>query len=127
MQTPAKRPRFLHLLKIAMPVTAIASFAHRVSGALLVLASPFLIYALQVSLRDPGGYARVRDVLLVGPGRVVVVLLAWALAHHFLAGLRFLAQDLGFGFALHTARLSAWAVNLGGVALLVLAAWRMWA
>ena len=110
-----------------MPVTAVASFAHRISGALLIVASPFLIYALEVSLRDPAGYARVREALLVGWGRLAVVVLAWALAHHLLAGLRFLAQDLGFGFGLRPARLSAWGVNLAAVALLALAAWQVWA
>lgn len=127
MQAPAKRPRFLHLLKIAMPVTAVASFAHRISGALLIAATPFLIYALEVSLRDPAGYASVHETLLDGPWRVAVVVLAWALAHHLLAGLRFLAQDLGIGFSLRPARLSAWGVNLAGLALLAFAVWQVWA
>lgn len=126
MQAPTNRPRFLHLLKIAMPVTAVASFAHRVSGALLVLAIPASIYTLQVSLRDASGYGYVRDVLVDGPGRLVMVLLAWALTHHLLAGLRFLAQDLGVGFKLRGARLSAWIVNVVGVLMLALVAWGVW-
>lgn len=126
MLAPAKRPTFLHLLKIAMPVTAVASFAHRISGVLLVLASVPLIYTLQLSLRDPAGFARVHALFSSGGGRLLLAVLSWALAHHLLAGLRFLAQDLGFGLALRAARLSAWCVNVCGILFLAFALWRVW-
>jgi succinate dehydrogenase / fumarate reductase cytochrome b subunit len=47
----------------------------------------------------------------------VAFLLAWALAHHLLAGVRHLLTDISVGSTLSRARRSAWAVNLGGVAM----------
>ena len=70
-----KRPKFLHLLKIAMPVTAVASFAHRVSGLLMVLATPALIYTLEVSLRDAAGYAQVQHWLAQPLFRLLLIVL----------------------------------------------------
>ncbi|MDE2090071.1 MAG: succinate dehydrogenase, cytochrome b556 subunit, partial [Gammaproteobacteria bacterium] len=54
--------------------------------------------------------------------RVAAVLLAWALVHHLLAGLRFLLIDVDMGVQLRAARISAWLVNLCGLAALIAAA-----
>ena len=110
-----KRPKFLHLLKIAMPVTAVASFAHRVSGLLMVLATPALIYTLEVSLRDAAGYAQVQHWLAQPLFRLLLIVLCWALLHHLFAGVRFLIQDVGLGLQRVSARRSAWLVNLAAL------------
>ena len=52
----------------------------------------------------------------------VAIVLAWALAHHMLAGTRHLLSDIDIGSQLPAARRSAWIVNLGGVGVALLAA-----
>lgn len=116
------RPVFLNLLRIRMPVGAVLSFAHRVSGLLLFLAIPFLIRVLKLSLESPQGYAQATAVFSSVYARVAAVLLAWALVHHLLAGLRFLLIDMDRGVQSRAARLSAWVVNLCGLAALIAAA-----
>lgn len=118
----SSRPKFLNLLKIRMPVMAIASIAHRVSGALLFLATPALIYGLSLSLRSAEDFAAV--VVWFGHPAVQLfaLLLAWALFHHLFAGIRYLLMDLNVGIELPAGARSAWLVNAAAVVLTVILA-----
>lgn len=117
-----KRPVFLNLLQIQMPVGALTSITHRVTGVLLALGTPGAIYVLDLSLRGPQSYQQVVGLLEAPAVRVLLIVLAWALAHHLLAGVRHLFSDIDIGSQLRAARCSAWIVNLGGVAVALLAA-----
>ncbi len=105
-----------------MPVTAVASFAHRVSGALLFLSTPFLIYALARSLRGPESFAAIRYWLSGPLGGFVLFVLWWALLHHLFAGVRFLLMDLDIGIDLNAGRASAWLVNVAALIVALLTA-----
>lgn len=123
MPPHANRPVFLDLRRIRLPVNAVVSILHRLTGALLVLLIPALIYALQLSLSGPKGFARVSDLLTGWPARLLAVVLLWVLVHHLVAGARFLALDLDLGVGRPAFRRSAWAVVLGApVAALALGA-----
>ena len=87
------RPVFFDLRRIGEPVTAVVSFGHRVSGVILALLIPVAAWLLQRSLRDSEGFAEVGAMLSTTAGRIVVVLVIWALAHHLLAGVRHLLFD----------------------------------
>ena len=117
-----RRPVFFDLTKIEMPVGALTSITHRVTGMLLVVGVPFCIYLLDVSLQGPVGYSQVVTILDQVPVKGVLIVLAWALAHHLLAGTRHLLSDIDIGSQLPAARRSAWVVNLGGVLVALLAA-----
>ncbi len=107
-----RRPKYLNLFKIHQPIIAVISVAHRISGILLVLLTPVLIYGLQRSLHDAQGFAAVRSWFDALPVRVVLLVATWALSHHLFTGLRHLYLDMGWGTALRPARRSAWAVGL---------------
>jgi len=120
MLTKSRRPKYLNLIKINLPITGIASILHRISGVLLFLSIPFLIYALSLSLRSPESFAQVQaffDNMLI---RALGLMLVYALAHHFFAGIRFLLLDLDIGLDLKTARASALAAILAGLTIFVL-------
>ena len=117
-------PVFLNLLRIRFPVGAITSIAHRLSGLLLFLSFPVLVYWLDLSLRDPAGYAEARACLHAGWARMASVVIVWSLLHHLFAGLRFLLIDLGIGVERIPARRSAWVVN--GLSLLLVLAYIGW-
>lgn len=117
---PETRPVYLDLRRIRQPVTAIASIGHRISGVLLFLSIPLVIWMLERSLQSPQGYVQVIAMFDHGMVRLVTVLLVWAAAHHFFAGIRFLLLDVELGIGLRAARSSALAVNvLGAVAVLL--------
>jgi succinate dehydrogenase / fumarate reductase, cytochrome b subunit len=117
-----QRPAFFNLLQIQMPVGALTSIAHRITGMLLAVGIPFGIYVLDVSLQGPHGYAQVIAMLGNWLGKSTLIVLAWALAHHLLAGIRHLLSDVDIGSQLPAARRTAWVVNVGGVAVALFAA-----
>ena len=117
MIQPSPRPVFLDLTKIAMPVGALTSIGHRISGIVLTASAPVAVYVLALSLRDANGWAQAAALFAQPVFKAGVVISAWALAHHLLDGVRHLLTDFGIGASLPVARRSAWLVNLGGLVL----------
>ena len=113
-------PVFLNLAQIRFPIGAIASIAHRVSGVLLFIALPVLAALLHASLRSEADFASVRGLLSSPLSLVVAGVLAWALAHHVLAGIRHLLMDVGIGSELERARASARLILVAAPALALL-------
>ena len=111
-----KRPKYLNLLKIKMPVAAVVSIGHRISGFLLVIAIPFIIYAFELSISSAAAY----DSVIMALGHPLIqgtlILLAWSFSHHFFAGIRFLLIDIDVGVSRSASRFSAWLVH--GLAIL---------
>lgn len=122
----APRPVFLNLLQIKMPVGALTSIAHRVSGVVLAISVPAALYLLSLSLHSEEGFKHALSLAGSLPVKVTGVLLAWALAHHLLAGIRHMLSDAGIGAPLRTARKTAYAVNIGALALAALTAGLLW-
>lgn len=114
-----KRPVFLDLTRIRMPIPAIVSILHRLTGLLLILIIPFLLCLLDISLSGPEGYTRAMNLspvaLLIG------LFVVWGLFHHLFSGIRFLLIDLDIGVGREASRSSALAVlAAGALATLVL-------
>ena len=106
---------FLKLLEIRFPIGAIASIGHRISGVVLAVALPFLVAAFDRSLNSEQAYRQALAAMRSPPGRLGILLLCWALAHHLLAGTRHLLMDADIGSSLPTARKTAWIVLAGGL------------
>ena len=104
------KPIYLNLLQIRLPVPGFMSILHRASGAFLTLAIPLAIYALDLSLRGPEGYARAHLLLDGWFAKLILLGLLWALLHHLFAGVRYLLLDLDVGIDKPRYRQSAWAV-----------------
>lgn len=114
---PRKRPFFLNLIALRLPIGGVVSILHRLSGALLSLLVPALLYVLWRSLRSPADYAAVAGFLSSGFGWLIGLGLLWALLHHFFAGLRHLGLDFGLGEGRARARQTAW-LSLGSAIFL---------
>jgi len=111
-----KRPKFLALHQIRLPLPGMVSILHRLSGALLFLALPLLLWILQCSLRSINTYTELIDNLQHPASKIFLLLVLWAFLHHFCAGIRYLAIDLQFASSLARARSSSrWvlAISLG--------------
>ena len=112
------RPVNLNLFSIKWPVTALVSIAHRISGVLLFLAMPALLYLLELSLSSEAGFRQAGAMLSAPIPRLLGWLLAVALLYHLIAGCRHLLMDIGFGETWRGGKAGAQAV----VALSALAA-----
>lgn len=120
------RPVFLNLTRIQMPVGALTSIGHRISGVLLAASVPIAAYLLALSLRDAAGFAQVKALFGQFAVKAAAVIVVWALAQHVLGGVRHLLSDFDVGSPLRVARRSAWFVNLAGVAVALFAAGVLW-
>lgn len=101
------RPKHLALLKISLPLPGIVSILHRVSGLLLFLSLPFLLWLLQSSLRSIETWTMLANLVHMPLVKLVILGLAWAFYHHLCAGMRYLFLDFHIGIDLPKARLSS--------------------
>jgi succinate dehydrogenase / fumarate reductase cytochrome b subunit len=124
--TGKKRPAYLDLRRIKLPLPGMVSILHRISGALLFLALPFLLYVFQASLSSPAAFSSLKQGLSHPLAKLAMLLLAWAAFHHFFAGLRYLALDMHVGAELRQARRSSKLVLAGSLALTVLTGIKLW-
>lgn len=114
MTMTSRRPVYLNLLKIKLPIAGFMSIIHRATGMFMFLALPYLIYLLDLSLSGPAGYAEALDSLHGFVGMVFVFLIMWSLAHHLLAGIRYLLIDVDKGVEKEMARQTALGVTVAG-------------
>ena len=112
-----RRPVFFNLTQIAMPIGAIISITHRITGVLLAFGIPCAVYLFQLSLQDESGYLRVATLLGHFPLKALAAVFIWAFSYHLLAGIRHLLGDMGVGSHLRGARFSAWLVSCGAAAI----------
>lgn len=111
------RPKYLNLIQIRLPLPALVSILHRVSGAVLFLLLPLLLTWFEMSLESPQAFARFQSVSSHWAIKLILFGVAWAYFHHLCAGIRHLALDLDYGTELAAARASSWAVLAVSVVL----------
>jgi succinate dehydrogenase / fumarate reductase cytochrome b subunit len=88
------------ILKYRLPPAGMVSIAHRVSGVLMFVLLPFVVWLFDVSLTSEVSYERFSSAFVAGlwifPAwfvKLVTLALIWAYLHHFVAGLRHLWMD----------------------------------
>ena len=104
--TAKKRPEFRNinaftdLPSYRLPAAGIVSILHRVSGAIMFLLMPFIIWMFDTSLSSEISFGKFKAAFNVGmlglPGmiwKLVALALIWAFLHHSIAGLRHLWSD----------------------------------
>ena len=119
MNSTAKRPRFLDLTKIRLPLPGIVSILHRISGVLMILAIPFCIWLLELAVTDQAAFsqaAAVADSLLF---KLAAAVILWSLCHHLVAGIRYLLLDIDVWIERKQARQSAVGVFIVSIVLTI--------
>jgi len=120
------RPKYLNLFQIRLPVPALISILHRVSGAALFLFIPLLLMLFELSLESPQTFLRFKAVFSYWAFKLVLIGLIWAYLHHLFAGIRHLALDLHYGIGLPAARASSWVVLVGAIVLTAVIGVKLW-
>lgn len=121
----AKRPEFRNINPFTdlpgyrLPLAGLVSILHRISGAIMFLLLPFIIWIFDVTLSSEISFARFKHVFNVGlnlspqwliPGwffKLVALLLIWAYLHHLIAGLRHLWMDINHAVTMEFGKNSA--------------------
>jgi succinate dehydrogenase / fumarate reductase cytochrome b subunit len=119
-----KRPVYLDLIRIRLPLPGFVSILHRISGAVLFVCLFWLLWLLDASLASEAKFEAMRAAVAHPFAKIVLIGLAWAFLHHFCAGIRYLFLDADMGVDLATARASSWVVLGVSIALTaVMGAW----
>ena len=120
-----KRPEFRNINALSdlpsyrLPAAGWVSILHRVSGVLMFLLMPFIIWMFDTSVSSEISFARFKAAFEGGlafvPGwfiKLVVLALIWAYLHHFIAGLRHVWMDVS-----HKAVSKSWGMSSAKVTL----------
>jgi len=120
MTLKKKRPKNLDLMTIRLPLPGILSILHRVSGAVLFLLLPVLLWLFESSLTSPETFDVFKSIAAHPLVKLILLGLIWLYLHHFCAGIRYLLLDLHKGIDLESARLSSKIVFAVSIALTLL-------
>jgi succinate dehydrogenase / fumarate reductase cytochrome b subunit len=130
--TLKQRPVYknIHITQIAsyrLPPAGLVSILHRVSGALLFVLLPFIIWMFDTSLTTEISYDRFTSAFVAGIGvlpgwfiKLVGLGLIWAFLHHLIAGVRHLWMDMTHSVSKEQGHGSA-VITLGSSLLLTVA------
>jgi len=104
-KTPRPVFRNIHVTDIVsyrLPPAGIVSILHRISGAVLFLLMPFIIWLFDTSVSTEISYDEFRSIFTAGcagglmPGwffKLIALAIIWAYLQHFIAGVRHLIMD----------------------------------
>jgi succinate dehydrogenase / fumarate reductase cytochrome b subunit len=116
---PPERPVYRNiglrdLPSYRLPPSGIVSILHRVSGALMFLLLPFVIWLFDTSVTSEVSYETFTSAFVAGIGvvpgwfvKLVALALIWAYLHHFVAGIRHLWMDMTHSVTKELGHLSA--------------------
>ena len=105
------------LTSYKLPWSGKVSILHRVSGAVLFLSLPFILYLFDKSLTSELSFFTFSEVVGHPLIKLILLCLIWAFLHHFCAGIRFLALDLHKGIEKHQIQKSAVSVLVVSLSL----------
>ena len=106
-QLAKKRPEFRNINALTdlptyrLPAAGIVSILHRISGLIMFLLLPLLVWMFDTSVSSEISFAKFSAAFTVGLGfvpavlvKVVVLSLIWAYLHHAIAGVRHVYMDV---------------------------------
>ena len=114
---PYGRPLSPHLQIYRWPITMAASITHRATGIALATGLVLLAWWLLAAATGPDAYGLFAQLAGNVFGEIVLFGFLWSLAYHLLNGIRHLAWDIGYGFRVPTARITAVLVFVGSLLL----------
>jgi len=92
--------RLMDAVQYRLPLAGVVSILHRVSGLLMFVLMPFIVWMFDTSLTSEISHSQFVSVFTAGAGwfagwffKLVALALIWAYLHHFIAGLRHLWMD----------------------------------
>lgn len=103
----SKHPTSPHLQIYRLPLTALLSITHRITGVILAFGCLVLVWILAAAAYSANYYNAMLPHLQSWYGQVFTIGFIFALYLHFCNGVRHLIWDAGYGFELETVDLTA--------------------
>jgi len=103
----SKHPTSPHLQIYRLPLTALLSITHRITGVILALGCVILVFILAAAAESADAYQALIPHLDSWYGQIFLLGFIFSLYLHFCNGVRHLFWDVGYGFELETVDLTA--------------------
>ena len=103
----SKHPMSPHLQIYRLPLTALLSITHRITGVILALGCIVLVWILAAAANSEVYYQAMIPHLQSWYGQLFLLGFIFSLYLHFCNGVRHLFWDVGYGFELETVDLTA--------------------
>lgn len=121
-----KRPVNLDLTQYRFPRMAIVSILHRISGVLIFIFLPFMLYILHQSLISQTHFDSLHAELMKPMLKIILWLALGAVFFHLIAGIRHLIMDLGFFESLRAGKTTATLVIIFSAIFIILIGVWLW-
>lgn len=121
-----KRPKNLDFSTLRLPLPAITSILHRISGVFIFAGVAVLLWLFSESLSSSEGFSRVSTWLTLPLTKLLIWAILSGLLYHFIAGIKHLLMDMGIGETLEGAQAGAKMVVVTSLIAIVLSGVWLW-
>jgi len=115
----------LQIIRYRLPAAGMVSILHRVSGAMMFLLLPFILYLFDLSITSEISFDSLKGFTSHWFVKLLILAVSWGYLHHFCGGIRHLIMDAHIGLSKEEARRSAHMVFLVSVPLTLLVALKL--
>lgn len=105
---------------LGLPITAMTSISHRISGVVMFAAIPILLYMLSMSLKSEASFEELKVLLSGTFAKLVLWAILAAFTFHVVAGFRHLLMDMDIGENLRSGKIGSVLVMVISALLIVL-------
>lgn len=121
-----QRPMFLDLTKMHFPVMAVVSIFHRITGVLIFLFLPLMLYILHQAYKSADTYTQLTNCLQHASMKFFIWAMLSAVWFHVIAGIRHMIMDCGIAENVKSARVTAYSVFAFAIVLSILMGVWLW-
>ena len=102
MSDAAARKRFTNIhvtqiIRYRLPASGMVSILHRISGALMFLLLPFILFLFDKSITSELSFEFFKGYVSHPLVKLAILAVCWGYLHHFCAGIRHLVMDMHIG------------------------------
>ena len=87
---------YLNLSFIDLPITALTSILHRVTGIILFFFSPFILYFFYLSMESSSSFIIAKSLFSHIYIKILFKLFLLTLIYHFFNGIKHILMDIGY-------------------------------
>ena len=115
----------LQIIRYRLPAAGVVSILHRVSGAMMFLLLPFILYLFDLSITSEISFDYLKGFTSHWFVKLLILAVSWGYLHHFCGGIRHLIMDAHIGLSKEEARKSAHVVFWVSVPLTLMVALKL--
>ena len=115
----------LQIIRYRLPAAGVVSILHRVSGAMMFLLLPFILYLFDLSITSVISFDSLKGFTSHWFVKLLILAVSWGYLHHFCGGIRHLIMDAHIGLSKEEARKSAHVVFWVSVPLTLMVALKL--